>query len=85
MRERDVEVLNIEYSPEIRGTIVQEEKFIAGTRESFTPSLLQRIMKRSSTKGQSSSPKKRRITRDSTATKAVHTIEENIETPILKP
>ena len=51
MRERDVEVLNIEYSPEIRGTIIQEEKFIAGTGESFTPSLLQRIMKRSSTKG----------------------------------
>ena len=51
MRERDVEVLNIEYSPEIRGTIIQEEKFIAGTEESFTPSLLQRIRNRSSTKG----------------------------------
>ena len=51
MRERDVGVLNIEYSPEIRGTIIQEEKFIVGTGESFTPSLLQRIRKRPSTKG----------------------------------
>ena len=51
MRESDVEVLNIEYSLEIRGALIQEEKFIAGTGESFTPSLLQRIRKRSSTKG----------------------------------
>ena len=51
MRESDVEVLNIEYSPEIRGALIQEEKFIARTGEYFTPSLLQRIRKRSSTKG----------------------------------
>ena len=51
MRERDVEVSKIEYSPEIRVSIIQEEKFIAGTGESFTPSLQQRIRKRSSTKG----------------------------------
>ena len=80
IREGDVEFLNIGSSPEIRGTIIQEEEFIVGTGEAFTPSMSQKGRKRSSTKVQSSGPQKIRRIRASTAAEAT-----NIEIPILNP
>ena len=82
----EVEVLNVESSTEIRGTIIQEEEILFKTRkvsEFSIPSsenvefpISRTRRKRPSFKGQTSIPAKRRRTGNSTTTKVVHVIGE---------
>ena len=86
--------MNVESSPEIRGTIIQEEEFVFETgkvSEFSIPSsenvefpISRRRRKRPSVKGQTSILAKRRRTRNSTTVEVVHVIGENVEITILK-